>query len=120
MLKRSNDLLSCPLYYTLSVISGKWAAIILWHLSTGFEPKKRYGELKKCIPCITHKMLSQELRSLEDCGLVNRKKYDSVSPRVEYSLTEKGKSLIPVLQFMLDWGKDWEEDYCNMDKSKTV
>ncbi|MNB71080.1 putative HTH-type transcriptional regulator YybR [compost metagenome] len=88
--------------YTLSVVGGKWKWLILGLL---FEHDVlRYGQIKKDIAGITHKMLSQQLKDLEASLLINRKVYQQVPPKVEYSLTEKGKTLIPILQLMGQWG----------------
>ena len=81
----------CPIVYTLAVVGGKWRWLIIYKLS---EAKiLRYGELKRTSPHITHKMLSQELKELEAEKLIHRKEYPQVPPKVEYSLTEKGKTL---------------------------
>ncbi|AIE61334.1 transcriptional regulator [Bacillus methanolicus MGA3] len=90
---------------TLSVIEGKWKLIILCHL--GLKGTKRFMELKKLIPNITQKMLTNQLRELEEDGLVHREVYPVVPPKVEYSLTEQGKSLMTVLKMLEDWGKNY-------------
>jgi len=93
---------TCPITYTLSVIGGKWKWLILYKLfQNGVQ---RYGELKQSISSITHKTLSQQLKELEAENLVYRNEYHQVPPKVEYSLTKKGKTLIPILQLMSDWG----------------
>lgn len=92
----------CPLEFTLSIIGGKWKPLILWRLLN--YKILRYGELKKSINSITHKMLSQQLKELELDGIVKREEYMEIPPRVEYSLTEKGLTLIPILQDMVHWG----------------
>jgi len=94
----------CPVEATLEMIGGKYKALILWHLS---ENKMRFSELKKVIPNATPKMLTQQLRELETHKLIHREVYPVIPPKVEYSLTETGKSLIPVLQSMRDWGADY-------------
>jgi len=91
----------CPVEATLEMIGGKYKALILWHLSEG---KLRFSELKKAIPNATPKMLTQQLRELEAHKLIHREVYPVIPPKVEYSLTETGISLIPVLQAMRDWG----------------
>ncbi|MDE3840123.1 transcriptional regulator [Bacillus methanolicus] len=90
---------------TLSVIEGKWKLVILCHL--GLKGTKRFMELKKLIPNITQKMLTNQLRELEEDGLVHREVYPVVPPKVEYSLTEQGKSLMSVLKMLEDWGKKY-------------
>ncbi|AWB45628.1 HxlR family transcriptional regulator [Paenibacillus sp. CAA11] len=99
--------INCEKELTLAVIGGKWKLIILWHL--GKEGTKRFGELKQLIPHITQKMLTNQLRELEEDLLVHREVYAQVPPKVEYSLTDYGKSLMPVLELMYDWGKHYGE-----------
>jgi DNA-binding HxlR family transcriptional regulator len=96
----------CPVTTALSVIGGKWKVIILWHLQDGV---KRFGELQRLVKGISQKMLTQELRDLEEAGLVGRKVYPVVPPKVEYSLTETGWSLKPVLQQLCDWGESYRK-----------
>lgn len=100
--------INCEKELTLAVIGGKWKLIILWHL--GLDGTKRFGELKKLIPHITQKMLTNQLRELEEDQLISRKVYPEVPPRVEYTLTEYGQSLMPVLRAMYDWGKAYGEN----------
>jgi len=85
------------------MIGGKWKLVILWHLTN--DKVMRYGEIKRSLSGITHKMLSQQLKELEANGLIHREEYPQVPPKVEYSLTELGKSLLPVLQSMSEWGE---------------
>lgn len=99
--------INCHKELTLAVIGGKWKLIILWHL--GLEGVKRFGELNRMIPHITQKMLTNQLRELEEDQLVHRVVYPEVPPRVEYSLTPYGESLMPILKLMYDWGKDYGE-----------
>ena len=91
----------CPVEATLELIGGKYKALILWHLSEG---KLRFSELKKLLVSATPKMLTQQLRELETQMLVHREVYPVIPPKVEYSLTSLGKSLMPVLAAMRDWG----------------
>jgi DNA-binding HxlR family transcriptional regulator len=93
----------CPIVYTLSVVGGKWKWLILYRLSE--NSVLRYGELKKKLLDITHKVLSRELKELEKENLIYRNEYHQIPPKVEYSLTEKGKTLIPVLELMANWGR---------------
>ncbi len=102
----NNKEFNCPVELTLSIIGGKWKILILWHLR---EETKRFGALKRKIPKITQKMLTQQLRELESDGLVLRKVYAVVPPKVEYSLTEKGRQLRPILDAMQTWGKQHEQ-----------
>lgn len=92
----------CALDVTSSFIGGKWKTVVLWYLR---KDKKRFKELKDVIPDITDKMLSLQLRALEEDGLVKRTIYPEVPPRVEYELTKEGKSLVPVLEAMAEWGR---------------
>ena len=91
----------CPVEATLDLIGGKYKALILWRLSNG---KLRFSELKKAIANATPKMLTQQLRELEASSLIHREVYPVVPPKVEYSLTETGRSLMPFLVAMRDWG----------------
>jgi len=94
----------CPVSATLDLIGGKYKALILWHLA---EDKLRFSQLSKLIPRATPKMLTQQLREMETQKLIVRKVYPVVPPKVEYSLTELGKSLLPVLVSMRDWGANY-------------
>ncbi|MBI9077905.1 MAG: helix-turn-helix transcriptional regulator [Desulfatibacillum sp.] len=91
----------CPVYGALQLIGNKWVLIILAQLMGG---AKRFGELKKAIPEISPKMLTQQLRKLEKEGIVERKVYPEIPPRVEYSLTPKGWALEPVFKQIIIWG----------------
>lgn len=91
-----------PVEATLDVIGGKWKVVILCHLDKG---DKRTSELKRLMPNITQKMLTQQLRELEDAGVVKRIVYQQVPPKVVYSLTEYGWSLKPILDNMCAWGE---------------
>ena len=94
----------CPVQTTLELIGGKYKALILWHLSNG---KLRFSELRKVISGATAKMLTQQLRELEAQKLIHREVFPIIPPKVEYSLTDLGKSLMPVLISMRDWGADY-------------
>jgi len=93
----------CPVEATLDLIGGKYKALILWHLSEG---TRRFSELNRLVSA-TPKMLTQQLRELEDKQLIHREVYPVIPPKVEYSLTELGKSLMPILVAMRDWGADY-------------
>ncbi len=92
----------CALDVTMHFIGGKWKAVVIWYLRNG---KKRFGELKQHIPDITDRMLSLQLKALEEDGLVLRKVYAQVPPRVEYELSEEGNSLIPIVEAIAAWGR---------------
>jgi DNA-binding HxlR family transcriptional regulator len=92
----------CPVTTTLSVIGGKWKPIILWIIKNG---RRRFGEIKRLIPAITQKMLTQQLRELEQDGIIHREVHPVVPPKVEYSLTDYGHTLMPVLHAMAAWGE---------------
>lgn len=94
----------CPVEATLELIGGKYKALILWHLSEG---TMRFSELKKEIANATAKMLTQQLRELETQNLIHREVFPVIPPKVEYSLTELGKSLMPVLVAMRNWGANY-------------
>ncbi len=87
---------------TLKILGGKWKILILWHLK---DKTRRYSELKRLMPEISEKMLIQQLRELENDGIVDRKVYSDVPPKVEYSFTDYGRSLEPVLQALCEWGQ---------------
>ena len=92
----------CAMDITMNFISGKWKTVVLWYLR---KDKKRFGELRKLIPNITEKMLSLQLKDLENDGIVKRKIYPVVPPKVEYYLTDFGKTLIPMLEEIAKWGR---------------
>ena len=96
---------SCPVTATMQVLGGKWKAILInaiYHTSPA-----RFGELKRSVKGITQSMLTQQLRELEDDGLVSRKIYAEIPPKVEYTLTEFGLTLSPIMQSMANWGKEY-------------
>ncbi len=98
---------NCPIENTIAMIGGKYKAIILWHLIAG---TLRFSQLQRLIPQATAKMLTQQLRELEADNLVQRRVYPVVPPKTEYSLTEKGKSLSPIMMELCRWGKEHLED----------
>jgi len=98
--------LGCPLVVAINIIGGKWKPVILHMLSTGI---RRFGELKKNIPPVSQKILTQQLRELELDGIVVRTVYPEVPPRVEYSLSAVGMSLVPVLDGLYRWGEAYSE-----------
>lgn len=93
---------SCPIQASMAMIGGKWKILILYHLLRG---TKRFGELRRLIPGVTQKMLTQQLRELEDDAIVDRKVYPQVPPKVEYSLTPLGMDLKPVFARLCIWGR---------------
>ena len=94
----------CPVETTLDLIGGKYKALILWHLSEG---DLRFSELRKLVSNATAKMLTQQLRELEAQNLIHREVFPIIPPKVEYSLTELGRSLLPILVSMRDWGAEY-------------
>ena len=113
---------NCPVAATLDLIGGKYKALILWHLSDG---NLRFSQLHKLIDSATPKMLTQQLRELEAQELIHREVFAVVPPRVEYSLTELGKSLMPILTAMRDWGAGYLRNHalepnCTMMSRKTT
>ena len=105
--KAQTELPVCPVETTLTLIGDKWKVLILRDLMPG---TKRFGELKKSVGNVSQKVLTAQLRAMEASGLVNRKVYAEVPPRVEYSLTELGKSLKPILDAMYAWGKAYKDE----------
>ncbi len=95
----------CPVDLTLQIVGGRWKGVVIWNLR---ENKMRFSELKRALVTINDKMLSQVLRELEEQGVVSRKVYEMVPPKVEYCLTKEGKKLLPIMQSMNDYGKKFE------------
>lgn len=110
---QAKELPACPVETTLMLIGDKWKVLILRDLMSG---TKRFGELKKSIGSVSQKVLTAQLRDMEEKGLISRKVYAEVPPRVEYSLTELGKSLSPILDAMREWG----ETYKAQSRQKTT
>ena len=105
MNEKTKELPACPVETTLTLIGDKWKVLILRDLMPG---TKRFSELKKSIGTVSQKVLTAQLRDMEENGLVHREVYAEVPPRVEYSLTELGQSLKPILDAMLNWGEDYK------------
>ena len=99
--KRYDCARGCPVEATLDLIEGKWKGVILYHLLGG---TLRFNELRRRIPNATQRMLTRQLRELEECGLISRLIHPQVPPRVDYSLTEEGRSLNALIMAMHDWG----------------
>ena len=104
-MQTAKELSACPVETTLMLIGDKWKVLILRDLMTG---DKRFGELKKSIGSVSQKVLTAQLRDMEANGLVHRQVYAEVPPRVEYSLTELGRSLKPILDAMWTWGEGYK------------
>ena len=107
------DDIACPVEATLELIGGKWKGIILYHLLAG---RLRFSELKRQIPCVTQRMLTKQLRELETDGLVTRTVHAEVPPRVEYELTDEGKSLKAILNSLKKWGSSHAIDLLSKRK----
>lgn len=99
---------NCPFELTIELIGGKWKGLILWHLLD--KKVLRNGEMLRLMPRITQKMLTQQLREMEENGLVSRLIYEQVPPKVEYSLTPHGEALRPILDQMIGWGVVYARD----------
>ncbi|WP_227394946.1 winged helix-turn-helix transcriptional regulator [Jeotgalibacillus aurantiacus] len=99
--------LKCSIEYTLNKVGGKWKLVILWHII--FDGTQRYNALRRLLPGITHKMLSQQLKELEQEGLIIRTQYNEMPPKVEYAISEKGLTLKPLLEEMHKWGREQGE-----------
>lgn len=110
-MKNKLETYNCPVGITLSIIGGKYKVLIIWYLYQ--KEILRYGELQKIINNITPKMLIQQLRELEEDKLITRKVYPVVPPKVEYSLTEAGKSIIPIILEMKKWGEAYQNKIKN-------
>jgi DNA-binding HxlR family transcriptional regulator len=111
----------CPVEVTIEAIGGKWKCVILWWLR---RDTKRFGELRLLMPKIAQKVLTQQLRELEREGLVDRVSYSESPPRVEYSLTAHGQTLIPITELMCEWGKshliNYRFGYCGLENVKVL
>lgn len=107
----------CPLEKTVEIIDGKWTVLILWYLR---DQPLRFSELQRKIPKATQKMLTQQLRHLERHQLIKREVYPEVPPRVEYSLTEHGESLKPILLSLNEWGWAYYESMVSKEQDKVI
>ena len=105
MNEKTKELPACPVETTLTLIGNKWKVLIMRDLLTG---TKRFGELKKSLGSVSQKVLTTQLRAMEEDGLIHREVYAEVPPRVEYSLTDLGWSLKPILDAMVIWGNNYK------------
>ncbi|MBK9275546.1 MAG: helix-turn-helix transcriptional regulator [Flavobacteriales bacterium] len=112
-IRMNEQLYHCALDVTMELVGGKWKTIVLWYLR---KDKKRFSELRRLIPGITEKMLSMQLRQLEQDGLVRRTVYPEVPPRVEYELTAHGRTLLPLLEEIAAWGRMMGKKYGTIEK----
>ena len=101
------DTYPCPVEVTVDVIGGKWKGLILYHLISG---TKRFNELRRLMPKTTQRMLTLQLRELEKDGIIHREVYREIPPKVEYSLTNFGETLKPIIFLMRDWGEVYENE----------
>jgi DNA-binding HxlR family transcriptional regulator len=104
MIEHNQKKYKCPVEMAMDLLGGKWKVPILWNLSEGVL---RFNELRRIFPDVSHKMLTQQLRELEADGIVSRKVYAQSPPKVEYSLTEFGKTIVPHLQSLNQWGTEY-------------
>jgi DNA-binding HxlR family transcriptional regulator len=104
MYTRNGKTYHCPVEAALDVIGGKWKPLILWALG---DDVLRFSELQKALPNVNAKMLTKQLRELEEDGIIRRKIYPEVPPRVEYTITDFGKTLIPILNALCNWGAEY-------------
>lgn len=116
----AEDNLLCPIRYAIDVVGGKWKLPIICMLAGGLPT--RYSSIKRKLTGITNMMLAQSLKELEAAGMVHREQYNEIPPRVEYTLTDKGKSIIPPLLKLAEWGADMQENktcatFCNTCQS---
>ncbi|WP_054893431.1 MULTISPECIES: helix-turn-helix domain-containing protein [unclassified Pseudomonas] len=107
---------ACPVTFTVDVIGGKWKSLILFHLMSG---TKRFNELRRLMPEVTQRMLTLQLRELETDRVIHREIYREVPPKVEYSLTELGSTLVPLISAMREWGATHEETILEFRRSAT-
>ncbi|MEK5207297.1 winged helix-turn-helix transcriptional regulator [Psychrobacillus sp. FSL H8-0510] len=113
----NEDTYPCPVEVTVDVIGGKWKGLILYHLTSGH---KRFNELGRLLPKTTQRMLTLQLRELEKDGIIHREVYREIPPKVEYSLTNFGETLKPIIFSMRDWGEAYENEVLLKRKSNEV
>lgn len=112
-IKMNGKAYHCALDVTMDYIGGKWKTVVLWYLRKG---PRRFSELKRSIPEITEKMLSLQLKKLERDGVINRKVYAEVPPRVEYFLTKEGETLVPAIEALALWGRNKSKKYGKLEE----
>lgn len=112
-----DDKTECPILHVFRCIGGKWKLPVLWHLAE--KDTMRYNELKRSVRGVTNMMLTKCLRELEDFGLVHRRQYNEIPPKVEYSLTERGKKLLPALEALYAWGREHLDFVVKSGKAET-
>lgn len=100
---KASDLENCPVTATLDLIGGKWKPLIIYLIMNDIN---RFGKMGMVLKAISKQMLTSQLRELENDGIIERKIYPEIPPRVEYFLTERGRSLLPIIEAMRDWGKE--------------
>lgn len=115
MLSKPNE--NCPIRKTIELISGKWRTHIIYELCK--HQSCRFGELKKALPKITNTMLTSTLRDLENYGIVHREQFNEIPPHVEYSLTEKGRAMLPIFYEIAKWGESYRDDLEDDQSEKT-
>ena len=116
VVKMNGKTYNCAMDVTMGYIGGKWKTVVLWYLIKG---AKRFSELKKLIPGITEKMLSLQLKQLEKDGMVKRKVFAQVPPRVEYALSDEGRSMIPMLEAIALWGRTIGKKHGKLEEIKS-
>lgn len=99
---------TCTFEITVDLIGGKWKPLILWYL--GNQGTKRFSELQKLLPQVSHKVLTQQLRELEEDKLLERYVYPQIPPKVEYTLSVRGETLMPIFSYLCKWGDDYSKD----------
>jgi len=114
-IRLNGRLYHCALDVTMDLVGGKWKTIVLWYLR---KDKLRFSELRRLIPGITEKMLSMQLRQLEQDGFVSRTVYPEVPPRVEYALTPHGRTLLPLLEEIAAWGRMMGKKHGTVEKAE--
>ncbi|HLR79739.1 MAG TPA: helix-turn-helix domain-containing protein [Bacillota bacterium] len=116
--KIQNGDFHCEKELTLSILSGKWKIVIIWHL--GMEGPHRFSDLQRLFPKISHKVLSSQLHELMEDGIIDREVFPEIPPKVEYSMTELGMTLMPIVEMMYEWGKKRLKDISlEYDREKT-